>query len=108
MIMVCVHSPLFHVPEVDVDVIMCLEFKGDLLYYMQISYRIVVVLNGLKGENTSQIGLEGFYVFSHDEGEKLPNVSVQLIFLLYTDIDFLFPDPDLGFGGSYLIIVGCI
>ena len=104
--MVCVHSPLFHVPEVDVDVIMCLEFKGDLLYCMQKSYRIVVVLNGLKGDKTSYIGLEGFYAQSHGEGKKLPNVGVQLILLLYTYIDFLFPDPDLSLGRSALIIIG--
>ena len=87
---------------------MCLEFKGDLVYCTQKSYCSVVVLNGLKGENTLQIGLEGFYVFSHDEGEHIPNVGVQLILLPYTYIDLLFPDPDLGFGGSYLIIVRCI
>ena len=85
---------------------MCLEFKGDLLYCTQNSYRIVVEINGLKGEKTSQIDLEGFYVQPHDEEEYLPDVGVQLVLLLYADIDFLLPDPDLGFGGSYLIIVG--
>ena len=32
VVLVHVHSPIFHVPCGDVDVLMCLKFKGDLLY----------------------------------------------------------------------------
>ena len=32
VILVYVHSPLFNIQDIDVDVLVCLKFKGDFLY----------------------------------------------------------------------------
>ena len=99
---------IFHVPDGDVDLLVCLKIKGDLLYCEYKSYHIIVILDFLERGETFYLGLEVFVSLSYDEVEQLLDVGVQFIFLIYMDIEFLFKILIwflLEFLSSYLAVI---
>ena len=43
----------------------------------------------------------------HDEGEQLLYVVINSVFIIYIDIEFLLPDPDLVLGSISIIMAAC-